>query len=441
MSDTWNLLDASVAERARFATAAAVLALPAAPAAPRNAAREVVRLVTPEGEYFLKRYRHTPLKHRVRNALTRPRARHDAARESAVAQAIVARGFATARVVAVGTRGAESFFLCAAIQGRALAQVLERRRGDGRLLRDAARHLGRLAASGVHLPDLSADHVFLLDGGPPWCFAVLDLTNGVLRARARPADAVRILRRLALSLADLAVPPRLQLGAALAYLRAAGLRERAGRILARLPPGATHARYQRPGRSDAYARRAPRRHAAELRLLQRVLPDLGGRLVLDSPCGAGRIGRFLATHEGARVLGADRAPAMLAGARASGWTGPLLIADAARLPVRDASVDTVVLFRFLHHLHPRRAKVVVAEAARAAGRAVVISFFHPVSAHGLARTLRTRLTGRATTRHAVTVRRLRGWFARHGFELAQLAAQAPFLRDLWVARFERGRPR
>lgn len=27
------------------------------------------------------------------------------------------------------------------------------------------------------------------------------------------------------------------------------------------------------------------------------------------------------------------------------------------------------------------------------------------------------------------------------FELAQLAAQAPFLRDLWVARFERGRPR
>lgn len=46
MSDTWNLLDASVAERARFATAAAVLALPAAPAAPRNAAREVVRLVT-----------------------------------------------------------------------------------------------------------------------------------------------------------------------------------------------------------------------------------------------------------------------------------------------------------------------------------------------------------------------------------------------------------
>jgi SAM-dependent methyltransferase len=206
------------------------------------------------------------------------------------------------------------------------------------------------------------------------------------------------------------------------------------------PPIETHGRYDVPGRSAGYATRNPTRHRAELALLARVWPaaveNAGpAPTVLDVPCGAGRLSTFVGGR-GGRWIGADRAAAMLTQARAAG-AGPLVHADARAMPFRDAAVDGVVVFRFLHHLERDAAHAVVAEAARVARAFVVVSFFHPVSAHGVVRTIRTWLSGRSRTRHALTCGRLDGWLAVHGFERCAAAAQSPFLRDLWIVAYRR----
>jgi hypothetical protein len=97
----------------------------------------------------------------------------------------------------------------------------------------------------------------------------------------------------------------------------------------------------------------------------------------------------------------------------------------------------VVMFRFLHHLPPELARAALAEACRLARRFVVVSHFHPCSLHGLRRRVRELVAGRPSGRYALTAGRLQRWMAAHGFERAGLAAELPFLRDLWVASFVR----
>ena len=81
-------------------------------------------------------------------------------------------------------------------------------------------------------------------------------------------------------------------------------------------------------------------------LLERLeLTDLEPRLVLDAGAGTGLGGRALKRrYPKARVLALDSAPGMLGAAAARGsWWRPLsrVCADAARLPLPDASVDLV----------------------------------------------------------------------------------------------------
>jgi SAM-dependent methyltransferase len=203
-----------------------------------------------------------------------------------------------------------------------------------------------------------------------------------------------------------------------------------------LPPFATAARYEAPGKSDAYATRNPARTARELALLARVWPGRPDESVLDLPCGAGRLLPFL--HErGHRVVQADGAFAMLRQARARGERPvPAAQADALATPFADGAFDGVVMFRFLHHLSPAVRRQAIAEACRTARRFVVTSFFHPCSVHHLQRCLR-RLGGAAPTRFVVTKHTLAAEFAAHGFRLATTAAELPYARDLWVVSFVR----
>ncbi|MCZ9337424.1 methyltransferase domain-containing protein, partial [Streptomyces sp. TRM76130] len=70
-----------------------------------------------------------------------------------------------------------------------------------------------------------------------------------------------------------------------------------------------------------------------------------GDRVLDAGCGTGRALPPLRAAVGASgvVLGADLTPAMLQAARRAGRhrEGRLLLADAARLPLRSRSLDAV----------------------------------------------------------------------------------------------------
>lgn len=437
VADAWKLLTEEPRERATFASLAATQALPATPAGPPNRLRDVARIATPHGVYFLKRFQRTQWKNRAKFALTRPFAADDAARECAMTQALRAAGTAAPRPIAVGRQGPAAFYLCAELPGRPLREALADG-VDGTLLRAAARWAGRLLAAGFRLPDLSADHVFVDDAGR---FGVLDLHNGALAAPG-PAPAAllrRVLRRCRSSLRASGLPAALAVRGAVALLAAAGCpRARRRALLATAPPWATADRYDAPGKSAAYAARNPARTARELGLLARVWPGRPGELVLDLPCGAGRLLPVLRERFGARVLQADGSLAMLREAAARG-AALRAQADALALPFADRSVDGVVCFRFLHHLPAEAADRAIAGACAIARRFVVASFFHPCSAHGLRRLVAGWL-GRPSPRYARTLGAIDRAFARHGFRRVSAAADMPFARDLWVAAYERTPP-
>jgi SAM-dependent methyltransferase len=434
----WQLLTSDARERDLFASLDATLALPASPAGPPNRLRRVVRIADGDRVYYLKTFARTQAKNRVRFLWTRPRARDDAHRELRVTEALRAAGAGAPRPVAYGRRGAVSFYLCAALPGHAFASLLAAWRTDAAMARAVASFCGGLLRGGFHLPDLGPDHVFVEATAAGARCAVLDLHNGRVAApgAAPPRVCVRVLRRFAKAARACAVPwtPALRFGARL--LRCAGRGADLRSILRRLPPYETAARYAMPGKSAAYAERNPARAARELDLLSRVWPGRAGEVVLDLPCGAGRLLPFL-RERGHAVVQADGAIAMLRQARAAGaGTAAAVVADAVATPFAAHSVDGIVLFRFLHHLPPDLAARAIAEACRVARRFVVVSFFHPCSVHELRRRLRA-WRGGGRTRFARSLARLRGDFAAAGFDLHARAAELPFARDLWLASFVR----
>ena len=99
--------------------------------------------------------------------------------------------------------------------------------------------------------------------------------------------------------------------------------------------------------NDAYLHLYPHRDDADaerlVALLVRVLPWRPGWRVLDVACGEGRHARALAAA-GARVVGLDLSPGLLARAREA-TRAPLVRADMRDLPVRRDTMDlTVNLF-------------------------------------------------------------------------------------------------
>jgi ubiquinone/menaquinone biosynthesis C-methylase UbiE len=83
-------------------------------------------------------------------------------------------------------------------------------------------------------------------------------------------------------------------------------------------------------------------------------------LALDLGCGNGRHAELLADHAD-RVVGVDASRGLLATARERaadrGFDADLVQGDAARLPIRDATVGLAVYVATLHHLPSRAARV------------------------------------------------------------------------------------
>jgi ubiquinone/menaquinone biosynthesis C-methylase UbiE len=104
-----------------------------------------------------------------------------------------------------------------------------------------------------------------------------------------------------------------------------------------------------------YDRRWARYNQRSLELLQVSSVEDGLGRVLDVSCGTGNVLRHLA-EERLRVdayVGLDLSPGMLRVARAkadaAGVRAEWITADAGRLPLRDASFDTVVTASALHY--------------------------------------------------------------------------------------------
>jgi ubiquinone/menaquinone biosynthesis C-methylase UbiE len=111
-----------------------------------------------------------------------------------------------------------------------------------------------------------------------------------------------------------------------------------------------------------------------------------GDRVLDAGCGTGRALPPLRAAVGAAgvVIGADLTPAMLAAAVRAGRdrAAQLLLADAARLPLRGESLDAVFGAGLIAHL-PNPAEN-LRELARVVRPGGVLALFHPIGRAALA---------------------------------------------------------
>jgi SAM-dependent methyltransferase len=129
--------------------------------------------------------------------------------------------------------------------------------------------------------------------------------------------------------------------------------------------------------------RGQRADAAEHALLTRLLGGFPkARSVLEVGCGTGHFTAWLA-GQGWRVVGLDRAPAMLAEVRRHRPDIPVLLGDAHSLPLREGAVDLVVFVTTLEFLDDP--PMALAEAARVARQGLVVVALNRWSLGGLSR--------------------------------------------------------
>jgi 2-polyprenyl-3-methyl-5-hydroxy-6-metoxy-1,4-benzoquinol methylase len=192
----------------------------------------------------------------------------------------------------------------------------------------------------------------------------------------------------------------------------------------------------------AYQRVSPAKHRAEMNLLDRAFALVPKHYnILDIPCGGGRVSIHL-SHQGYAVEAADLSEAMvgIAAKNVADSGVPCIVErqDVEEMTYLDSSVDAIVCFRLFHHFpDPATRQRCVSQLCRVARRLVVISYFSPLSATSLRRTVVAAAGGKRSPKHSTSLREIQGYFKPNGFELVRNFARMPFIHTLHVAVFER----
>jgi len=106
-----------------------------------------------------------------------------------------------------------------------------------------------------------------------------------------------------------------------------------------------------------------------------------GRLTLDFGCGEGRVSRDLRAA-GHRVVALDGSPGLARAARDAEAAIPVLVADAARVPLVDAAFDLVVAYMTIHDFDDMRAALAEAARVLAPGGVLCAAVVHPINSAG-----------------------------------------------------------
>jgi ubiquinone/menaquinone biosynthesis C-methylase UbiE len=98
--------------------------------------------------------------------------------------------------------------------------------------------------------------------------------------------------------------------------------------------------------------------------------------VVDLGCGEGRLGRLLQA-DGYQVIGIDRSPTLARAAAAASPAWPVVLADAAALPIASQSVSLIVASMSLHDIDDLTGAIREASRVLRPGSQFCIAIVHP----------------------------------------------------------------
>lgn len=166
----------------------------------------------------------------------------------------------------------------------------------------------------------------------------------------------------------------------------------------------------------------------EFRLLDQLLSSQGrSKLLLDLPCGGGRLSPRIGAHTDLLIEADIAVGQVLYGQHHSRLDTPQIwmTASAFHIPLRDNSVDGTVCCRLCHHLPtPTERERLVEELLRVSRRFVVMTFFDYYSLKNWLRRAR-RPFNKKPPKMTMTVQRVRELAEANGARLVQYPMLAP----------------
>jgi len=106
-----------------------------------------------------------------------------------------------------------------------------------------------------------------------------------------------------------------------------------------------------------------------------------GRRTIDIGCGEGRLTRHL-SGLGHQIVGVDTSPSLVAAARELDPSMDVRLADAAALPLDDASADLAIAFMSLHDIDPMPAAMREIARVLEPGGQLCLAIIHPINLAG-----------------------------------------------------------
>ncbi len=172
---------------------------------------------------------------------------------------------------------------------------------------------------------------------------------------------------------------------------------------------------------------------ADRKSLLAVIADLNpGMIVLDAPCGTGRMSRLF-LEKGLKVIGGDISGQMMAVARKR--TGEIKgdIAfcrmDLTGLPLQDSAVASAFSIRFLPHIPPAERVLMLRELRRVTRKWVVISVSVSSPWHRLRRKIRDWLGLPKSVRYPATLREIEAELQQSGLTAVRKIWTFPILSE------------
>lgn len=166
----------------------------------------------------------------------------------------------------------------------------------------------------------------------------------------------------------------------------------------------------------------------EFRLLDQLLTSQGhSKLLLDLPCGGGRLSPRIGAHTELLIEADIAVGQVLYGKRHSQVETPQvwMTASAFHIPLADNSVDGAVCCRLCHHLPlPAERERLIEELLRVSNRFVIMTFFDYYSLKNWLRRAR-RPFNKKPPKLTMTVRRVRELAEANGARLVQYPMLAP----------------